>query len=90
MREDCKFVIDSRYIVDVIKKNSLVKELNIADGHILRLEIKVGNTTKCMSNGLYARYVDVYNEDTGKHKTLSLNVFANMVDSAIAITRWGK
>lgn len=69
MRKDCKFVIDSRYIVEVIKKNSLVKELGIEDGHILRLEIKVGNTTKSMGDGLYARYVDITNEDTKKAKT---------------------
>lgn len=89
MRKDCKFVIDSRYIVEVIKKNSLVKELGIEDGHILRLEIKVGNTTKSMGDGLYARYVDITNEDTKKSKNISLNVLANMVGVAITLSRWG-
>lgn len=89
MRDDCKFVIDSRYIVEVIKRNSLVKDLGIEDGHILRLEIKIGNTTKVMSGGLYARYVDITNEDSGKHKILSLNVLANMVGVAITLSRWG-
>jgi hypothetical protein len=89
MRKDYKFVIDSRYIVEVIKKNSLVKELGIEDGHTLRLEIKVGNTTKSMGDGLYARYVDITNEDTQKSKNISLNVLANMVGVAITLSRWG-
>ena len=54
------------------------------------LSARVGGSLLQEGGYLYARYVDVYNEDTGKHKCLSLNVFANMVDSAIAITRWGK
>lgn len=74
--------LESRfYVSQILKPNTLTKELDLYEGCIIEVSMVIANRVKPFGgNESYARYVDVFNVANGKEKkNMSLNVFASMI-----------
>jgi hypothetical protein len=60
------------------KPNALTKKLKMNINDVLSIKMYISNTTGA-SNGLYARYIHIYNKTNGCEHTMSLNLFYNML-----------
>lgn len=63
-------------VIKILKKTTIVKDLKIQNNDILLISLECENTTGG-SNGLYARYVTIYNLTNGLNKIMSLNSLIN-------------
>lgn len=66
-------------VIEIYKKTTIVKELKIQENDILKIILECTNTTGS-SNGLYARYVTVYNTRNMLSKIISLNTLVNTLE----------